>query len=180
MTRLSLCLAASLMALNLSASSVLATTFNIVGSFSGGQLGDVSFDLTIDADFSSIIFPSTDSGLTINSMTSSVVAGDPFPLTMPLTYAYGVDDRLLIGGGNPQIFPGNTTDFFFLIDDLTSSPAVIQIVDTLASSTDIGRDLSGSVTVTELNPVPLPAGGFLLLTGLLVVAVVRGRKKRAA
>ena len=162
------------------AASASAATYNIIGSYSGGQLGDVKFDITIDADFTSDIF-STDAGLTINSLTSSVV--DPFLIAGGLGYDFRASGGVLSIGGlksgaNAIVF--NTDDFRFVIRSFPSAPIFFAVVDTRATTIGFASGLNAAVKVTDVSAVPLPAGGFLLLTGLLAAAGVGHRKKRAA
>ena len=85
-------------------SAKAVTTYNISGSFSGGQLGLVNLDIDITADFSIDHFNST-TGLVINTLTSTAFPGlDPFPTTGvasgPLQYDYySGSDWLVLGGG---------------------------------------------------------------------------------
>lgn len=170
-----------------SATSSMAATYHIVGGFSGGQLGVVAFDLTITADFAGPWTNLTTSdGLTINSMTSSVVAGDPFPLTGPasgpLTYWYfKPGDALWISGGSYSS-DFRATDFQFQISDfLKPGTQTATGFDTLASVNGLSRITNVTVSVTEIpdeqpSIVPLPAGGLLFLSGLVGLAALRGRK----
>ena len=169
-------------------SAKAVTTYNISGSFSGGQLGLVSFDFDITADFSTGIGDTSD-GLVINTLTSTVVAGDPFLTTGsfsgPIQYQYyntGGFDTLLLGGGDVSAVSGTATDFSILINNLSTAPSIGSIVDSWSGSNDFAFPEQSDLTVTRVEPdvIPLPAGGLLLMTGLLVAAGLGHRKKSAA
>lgn len=125
--------AAATMAI-LTATASSAATLNLVGGFSGGQLGDVAFDFTFSGDFTQDI-AATSSGFTVNSFTSSVIAGNPFALTEALQFAYFVDsDVIQIGGGDPCCLLFKETDILFAIADFTTAAAHPgSVIDSLAS-----------------------------------------------
>ncbi len=168
-------------------SSACAATFNFVGGFSGGQLGDVSFDITIDADFSADIAETSD-GLTVNSLTSSVVGGNPFPLAGGPGYRFIFDKGRLIFGGFSRTIDdagGRYNDFSVRIDQFQGrntgqDPRIGVNIETAASQKHFGSATSAEVAVTEVSPVPLPAGGLLLLSAFGGVAALKRRTKRAA
>ncbi|WP_299970384.1 VPLPA-CTERM sorting domain-containing protein [uncultured Roseobacter sp.] len=175
-----------------SATSGLAATYNIVGGFTGKELGDVAFDITITADFTKDLGPTRD-GLTVNSLTSSVLAGDPFNLSGvwsgPLHYQYDAQyDLLDIFGGSFRGVSSEATDVFFTIVRLSQTNAWMtdpwNSVGSLSGTVDReGSPTSLSVTlIPNQSPsiVPLPAGGLLFLTGLAGFASLRLRRKRLA
>ena len=174
-------LMAALFVSMVSVTIVNAATYNISGSFSGGQLGTVNFDFDVTADFTANIMNSP-SGLSINSITSTMVSGDPFPIAGGYVYSYVVNtDTFSFGGLANGVNGINSTmnDFHAMISDFTTNPS-IYIEDTLSSQSDIGFPSSGTVAVKALAPVPLPAGLPLLLSGLAGVAGLRMRRKRRA
>ncbi len=145
-----------------------AATVNLAVSFTGGQLGDVSVDVTITADFSVSQFNQT-VGFTVNSMTSSVFPGqDPFPLSVgPLAFSYNrAFDVLTVGGGSPGTIAGVTTDIAITVFDFTTGPAEVFVDDTLASIPGFPSATVISSKLTRIPAVPLPAGLPLLLSGL--------------
>lgn len=174
-------LAAACISLAGAAASASTMTYNVVGGFSGGQLGDVAFDLTITGDFSSDIEPSlgTTSGLTVNSLTSSLVPGDPF---LVVAFGFGAPSNTLIFGGIISDFNGiidDTTDLYVGITGFTSGSASLFFAnDTLSTSRGIGFP-SGSVAVTEVAPIPLPASVFFLLAGLAGLGAVARSSSRS-
>lgn len=163
-------------------SATSAATYNIAGGASGGKLGNVVFDFTISNDFGAT-FSDTSIGLTINTLTSSVVAGSPFPIAGGLGYNYNSSiDRLNIGGLNAgtQNVVSFTNDFYFIINGFTGlSPSFGGYADFRADSGFISSPFAFAFgSVTEIAPVPLPAGLPLLLAGLGGLAGLRLRKKR--
>lgn len=148
-----------------------ASVFNIVGSFDGGALGPVSFDVTIDADFSADIGDTT-SGLTINSLSMTPDGG--------LGYFYiSSVDRLNIGGliaGAGGVL-ASATDFVFSIGSFTSAPTTYYLSDSSSSTNLFGQPTTSTLTVTNLTTpsVPLPAGFPLLLGAIGGFALVRRR-----
>jgi hypothetical protein len=174
-------IATTVMALGLMLTSASAATYNVVGSFGGGQLGTVSFDLTIDGDFTSFI-GTTANGLTINSLSSST-AGTPFSLTGGLGYAFFPDFDILVLGGLQDDLGGlsaDSTDFYIRIIGFTSANPtfMFDLFDSLATTPALGFPRGIGVSVTEVSVVPLPAGGVLLLTGFAGLAGLRWRMKR--
>lgn len=176
-----------------SAVASLAATYNIQGSFSGGQLGTVEFDLTIDADFSADISATT-SGLTVNTLTSSL-----YPAINLETAVGGVGygfkaatiadprDILIFGGLNGTDFGGlfgslgepdaGTTDIYFQIDNFLTAPTANTPLDSyVGTAGNSGRLMDRSVTVT---PVPLPAGFAMLLAAIAGFAGLGRWKARA-
>jgi hypothetical protein len=159
-------------------------TYGVVGSFSGGKLGHVAFDFVVTADFSANIFDSTDA-LTINSATSSVVAGDPFTVFGGYGYTYFFDlgdDQFIFGGlvNGVDTVASSTTDFYFAIKDFTKqSPFVILLADAYNFEDSVGFPTTSFVSVT-LPAIPLPAALPLVLTGLAVFAGLRMRQQRMA
>jgi len=162
-----------------SATTLNAATYNVFGSFSGGQLGFVKFDFSVTGDFSTDI-PETDTGLIINSITSTVVGGDPFPIEGGYGFRYySTGDSLVFGGRKSGVtgISGLDTDFGLLIRDLSAKPWISDLVDSLDSESGYAFPNTDTFTVT-LAPVPLPAGLPLLLSGLVGMAGLRMRKKK--
>lgn len=161
--------------------AVNAATISVQGSYGGGQLGDVAFDLTVSNDFSGDIADTT-VGLTVNSLSSSVV-GDPFIPDGGLAYRYTADvDAFSIGGLNLGVFGlfGDATDFLITICSFTGpSPVLCSASDTTASSSGITGFLTDDGFTAVVSSVPISAGFPLLLTGLAGMAGLRMRKKRA-
>lgn len=161
-------------ALLLTTGGARAAIYNVVASFSGGSLGPVSFDVTIDADFSTDIADTTP---TINSLTSVPDGG--------LVYGYMQSvDRLNIGGGiaGSGGVLSNANDFVVSIGNLQTSPYLNYLNDS-SQADGFGNPTLDSLTVTRLPDaqVPLPAGLPLLLSGLSVLAVAsRARRRKAA
>ena len=65
-------------------------TVNFKGTLEGGQLGVITFDFDITRDFSvrsiGFAYPDDTTGLIMNSLTSSVLAGDPIALSAGFGY----------------------------------------------------------------------------------------------
>lgn len=180
----------AILALGITSSPAMAATYNIVGGFSGGQLGNVAFDIKITNDFprdSNIAY--TTNGLTVISLTSSVFPGqDPFPLTTgSLGYSYdSYNDHLKIGGscGSGLFYSflncTNETDFTFgIFGALDRRPLGVYAEDSLATKSRYGYFLADYITSSNLpGVVPLPAGVILLFSGLMCFGGLRlGRKK---
>ncbi|MDX1785798.1 MAG: hypothetical protein R3210_06685 [Roseovarius sp.] len=162
-----------------SATTLSAATYNVFGSFSGGQLGFVKFDFSVTGDFSTDI-PETDTGLIINSITSTVVGGDPFPVGGGYGFRYYSTQDMLVFGGRASGVGGISspyTDFGLLIEDLSAKPWISKVVDSLDSESGNAFPNIDTGTVT-LAPVPLPAGLPLLLSGLVGMAGLRMRKRK--
>ncbi len=74
------------------------------------------------------------------------------------------------------------TDFIFDVrppGNCGTADAYCYAIDTYEFTPSMpDDDLPGTATVT-MSPVPLPAGGVLLLTGLFGIATLRRRKKQA-
>ncbi|WP_424930270.1 hypothetical protein [Amaricoccus tamworthensis] len=163
--------------------SAAVKTYDIVGQFSGGQLGTVNFDFSIANDFTQDI-NTTSSGLVVNSLTSSVVSGDPFPLTAtPVQYYYSSSsDVILIGGGEPFYVSRFDTDFLIWISGFTSAvPNYVLTRDSLESQYSSAYATSRNVTVSTPTPVPeISATGSLATTAALTAIMVflRGRRNR--
>jgi hypothetical protein len=191
-----LCLALAPLLISVAPAQAATSTLNFKGSFSGGQLGDVTFDFTITRDFSVTEFSARaeiTTGLTINSITSSVVAGDPFPVTGRgssdpgfFGYSYEFDTRrsgdLLEFGTDSAVFEFDT-GFRFQIVNISGTPSFGRISDSLAALPFTGEGMESgttTLTVTDLTaPVPLPASALLLLGALGGTALMR-RRARAA
>ncbi|GAA3873994.1 VPLPA-CTERM sorting domain-containing protein [Celeribacter arenosi] len=156
-----------------SVTSSFAATYNVVGDFFGANLGDVSFDLTITADFSGNI-ADTSAGLTINSLTSTVVDLSAFPLQ----YNYNaLGDEFAIGGGIIGL-DDLRPDLLVIVSNFLTAPAFYHVID--VNDAYFGSPTGGSLSVTEVPAVPLPAGGVLLLSGLVGFGALRRRKGRTA
>ena len=204
----------------MSAGIASSATFNIVGSFSGGQLGDVEFDIDIDLEafVASLSVPNpyghtgirqndTDIGITVNSLTSSEVPGNPFVLGDGLGYNYlHISDNLRIGGLHAGISGLDTTteDFLFDIYNFSTVSGLVEAratdsISTLpgwAGSVGVAGALNATAIVTRTSSapipdiltqpvpigvgaeVPLPAGLPLLATGILGLAGLRSRVNR--
>ena len=181
-------LAASVALLVATATSGYAATFDIVGSWSDSNFGDVTFDFTVEGDFSQNI-PNVSTAFTANDFTSS--AGTVNPLsTLTAFVSYNVANDSLQISSFGQFVDG--LNFRMRISDFTSQP-LGQAFDSvnLDVSTDNSENFRNSIatatTVTAvLRPeppvpaVPFPAGGLLLLTGLAGVAGLKRRKKHIA
>lgn len=187
-----LCLALAPLLMSVAPAQAATSTLNFKGSFSGGQLGDVTFDFTITRDFSVREFSALNvitTGLTINSITSSVVAGDPFPTTGRGFFGYSyIPDTLRSGdlldfGTDGAVFEFDT-GFNFRIEDISGTPSFLSISDSLATEPFTGEDMESgttTLTVTDLTaPVPLPASALLLLGALGGTLALKRRKPRAA
>ena len=151
-------------------------TYDIEGSFSGGELGDVDFDFTLKGDFTSSI-PSRFSDITINKLTSSVVAGDPIPLSSALTFVYtkSLSSDVLTISPSPSnnlsaSYGTNFVRMQFL--NFSTAPVLSDLLDSAAPSLTYGTPTMNrfSVTLSDVvipAVVPLPATLPMLITGLL-------------
>lgn len=150
-----------------------AAIFYLIGDFDGCELGEVSFDVTINLDLSVEARDSTN-GLIINTL--SLISSDGLEyICIP------GGDRLYFGGlagGVGGLLP-LVDDYLFGIEGFTMAPS-LTISD--RSSKDpfatIGFPTSSFVNVSA---VPLPAALPLLLAGLagLGGAARRGRRVKA-
>lgn len=159
-----------------------ASTLNIIGSFSGGQLGDVSFDVLIDNDFSAATTDNT-SDLTINSFTSSILGDNPFELGFNFTPNA---DLLTLGGVENTVASINifSDDFVLSATDVFGdNPQVAPILDSAAGTFLFSFATLGEFSANapvEVAPVPLPASAVLLLAGLAGLAGFGRRAKKHA
>ena len=149
----------ALLSLGLLASPAQAVTLNIKGEYTGGMLGPVSFDVTIDSDFSSTVTDQT-AGLTVNSASIALPGG--------LGYSYSErSDILFIGGlrnGVNNVVPG-TNDFAFQIVRLFSPPQSVFVTDVSSRILGFARP-EGTVRV---SPIPIPATASLLLLAISIL-----------
>ena len=184
-------LAASVALLVATATSGYAATFDIVGSWSDSNFGDVTFDFTVEGDFSQNISNVT-TAFTANDFTSSAGTVNPLSTLTAFVLYDVVNDNLNIINLGQFV---DDLEFRILIFDFTSQPSG-QAFD--SDNLEIGTEnsensfvsLATAITVTAvLRPeppvppvpaVPLPAGGLLLLTGLAGVAGLKRRKKHIA
>lgn len=163
--------AATLFGMSISAASAAPVTYNFVGAFDSSPLGDVNFDFTVSFEDTEPV-TDTDNGLTVNSLTSTNVSGDPFISTI-----FSFDNSfniIFFGAGNNARNVLQDADPDFLIaynfeDGVWGAAG--RVGDSSSSGTN--RDL----TVTEVSPIPLPAAGWMLLAGVAGLGVMaRGRK----
>jgi hypothetical protein len=147
--------------------AVEAATYNIVGGFDGGQLGLVTFDITISADFTADITDTTD-GLTIHALTARPEGG--------LGYGYRTaNDSLRLGGLLPSVAAVNTltTDFSLVIDNFRTAPEFVGI-DSRAGTPSFGSLTTIFAKINEVDaPVPLPAALPMLAGALAGLAMMR-------
>lgn len=176
-----------------SASLATAATFNIAGTFGGGQLGDVVFDFDVEGDFTDNIFFNDvvirgTASVTVNTLTSSALGGSFVP-DGGLSFSYALPgDAFLFGGAmNGGGVTGGTTDFLVSISNFLNGPISASIVfDAISTSPSLFRPRpfrDAPITVTEqiiVSEVPLPAGVWLLLSGLVGVSGLKRRKENIA
>jgi hypothetical protein len=125
-------------------------------------------------DFSVFVINET-TGLVVNSVTSSVLPGNPIALTpeIPCTggatgysFNYTSPGDFVFGGGDAALIQGQDDDFGILINGFNSGSPIFNIAGDSLGSLPMGgvATLSSlSLTVTEvLPPVPVPASGLLL------------------
>lgn len=174
---------AALAALCVVASGANAATYRAQGSFTGGQLGDVTYDIVLTGDFTGgdLLRVPVDSAV----LTSSVLS--PFnPADVGgVGYTYYADNRLAFGGfagPGPGGIVSTTTDFIVATKDWTTAPSIVYEADSLATISSLKNVTSTSFRVTNLSAVPLPAPAPLLLSalGLLILRPVQRLRARAA
>ena len=154
--------------------SAQAAVLDISVGFAGGDLGLVTFDVRLDADFSGDIAPTT-TGLTINSLSFVPDGG--------LGYLYNApsDTLFFFGLANGLTIFGNTSDFFVRIGSIGTTPSILDVSDSSAlTPNSIGSPSPITLTVTTVSTVPLPASGLLLLGSVAGAAALKRRKKRTA
>jgi hypothetical protein len=164
--------AATLFCMSTSAASAAPVTYNFDGAFSSTALGNVNFDFTVSFD-DALSVTDTDNGLTVNSLTSTIVSGDPF--TSTTKYSFDASTNIIrFGAGDfaRDFLQDATTDFFVAYDfDDGASGVGGRNGDTSSSGSII------SLEVTEVAPVPLPAAGWMLLAGIGGLGVMARRRK---
>jgi hypothetical protein len=162
------CIALSSATASLAAPINLDFTFGAAtGTFYGlndedGSSQATSFDLAIGSDFWTAVSTSG-GGTNVFTFLAGVLTSVNFD-KLPVISSNSSPDVILY-------------DIFFSTNDGQNS--WIEYGEFAIDSSNEGTE-QVSYTISPLSPVPLPAGGFLLLSGLAGVVALKRRKKRTA
>ncbi|AXI54122.1 hypothetical protein C1J05_06125 [Sulfitobacter sp. JL08] len=162
-----------------------ASTYDVFGNWSGGQLLNVNFDFSITNDFTGDI-GLTSSGLLINTLTSTGVGGDPFiPSFTAINYQYGATiDTLAIFAGDPGL--SVTQDFYIEINDFTTAnPSLDNLSRDGIAHPFLGYQtsyVSGAVTVSQQGVTAVPevttTGSLAAIASLLAMMAFLWERRR--
>jgi hypothetical protein len=161
----------SVLALGLLATPASAVIVQI--DFSAPTTGDPDIatgSIVIDNPFDEDVFDST-AGVTVNGLN--------FDVESPVGFTFRASDGfLVIGAGDTGIT--NEGNDFSLSFGLRNTESAKHFTLTQAGQGFIVEHPDGpsnaSVTVTELNPIPLPAGLPLLLGGIGILGLIARRR----
>ena len=150
-----------------------AATFDIQGSWTGGEFGLVTYDITITGDFSgniseTLVDSSSFTSSTIMPLNESNFSGVGFNYsTLGSVLTIGGLNGTLNGVGNST---ASRTDFEISIADFLTGPRVISLF-TIDQRSFVAASTPLSLTTSEVNAVPIPASGVLLFSCLGFLAL---------
>lgn len=159
-------------------SAATLSTFDVEGSFSGGQLGSVDFTIRVSGDFSSSI---TSTPVSSSTLSSSNIANFDESDVGGLNFEYFDSVGTLdIFGQDYRGVRSNETTFVLRIFNVLFNPNAIVFADSIGSQSSFGEPTLISFSVSEIAAVPLPAGLPLLAGSLLAFGLLRKRTVKAA